>query len=230
MRASEQPHAAAAVLKQGASQPRASSRKGSVTAAVLTDALGLCTRQCEATPWLAGGRGVVPHDHDQSGYPSRYPSAGEVGAARIYSLSPADANRDRWRSPGAFGPEGSSNELEETQTLQNGVFGVLYTLLGRRHNTSKRVTALRLALEFLQLFTLIVSPRFNWTIAEAHGWVGRVAQHVCLCVQRVRVQHVCAALTAAFLGDHAGHGLRCHGWTSSTPSQRRCAVQAERAG
>jgi hypothetical protein len=56
------------------------------------------------------------------------------------------------------------HELDESQTLQNGVFGVLYTLLSRRFDNSKRLAAIRLSLEFLQVFTLIVSPLYGWTI------------------------------------------------------------------
>ena len=72
------------------------------------------------------------------------------------------------------------DELEESQTLQNGIFAVLYTLLGRRYDNSKRVVALRLVIEFLQVFTLVVSPHFGWAIdtdlwcAPLRTWHGRV--------------------------------------------------------
>ncbi len=41
---------------------------------------------------------------------------------------------------------------------------MLYTLLSRRFDNSKRLAAIRLCLESLQMFTLIVSPLYGWTI------------------------------------------------------------------
>jgi hypothetical protein len=56
------------------------------------------------------------------------------------------------------------DELEETQTLQTACFSVFQSLLGKRREGRKRLVCIRLALEFLQVFMLVVSPYFRWAI------------------------------------------------------------------
>ena len=48
--------------------------------------------------------------------------------------------------------------------MQTACFSVFQSLLGKRREGSKRLVCIRLALEFLQVFMLVVSPYFRWAI------------------------------------------------------------------
>jgi hypothetical protein len=95
-------------------------------------------------PGFRNGAGVSP-----STMAVRLTQAPLARAARRFSQSLGDSR---------------TAELEETQTIQAGIFAIFHALLGRRYDNSKRLACLRLALEFLQVFTLIVSPHFHWAI------------------------------------------------------------------
>jgi hypothetical protein len=73
----------------------------------------------------------------------------------------------------------ANTESKEVQTLQFAIFGVLFTL-SKERNEGVHLAYMKLILDFIQLFTLMVSPEFGWVVDEDLWCVG--GRVVVLCV------------------------------------------------
>ncbi len=49
-----------------------------------------------------------------------------------------------------------------TQSIDNALFGVLFTIVKERYNTGLRFLLVKLALDFVQLFALVFKPSDGW--------------------------------------------------------------------
>ncbi|GFR48517.1 hypothetical protein Agub_g10412 [Astrephomene gubernaculifera] len=94
---------------------------------------------------------------------SRSSSFSSVGSG---ANSVASDARSLAGGAGGGGDVGANDLLEQNQTVQAAVFGVLYTLAKEKLDTSKRFAFARLVLDFLQCFILIVNPAYGWSIDE----------------------------------------------------------------
>jgi hypothetical protein len=63
---------------------------------------------------------------------------------------------------------GAGDLLEQNQSMQAGLFGVLYTLAKEKFDSSKRWAIARLVLDFIQCFVLVVRPSLPWSIDESN--------------------------------------------------------------
>ncbi|KAG2493479.1 hypothetical protein HYH03_008295 [Edaphochlamys debaryana] len=95
---------------------------------------------------------------------SRSSSFSSVGSGANSVASDA-----RSMAGGGAGEVGANDLLEQNQTIQAAVFGVLYTLAKEKLDTSKRFAFARLVLDFLQCFILIVNPTYGWEI-DTSAW------------------------------------------------------------
>lgn len=64
------------------------------------------------------------------------------------------------------GSGGNQDILDQNQSIEAGVFGVLYTLAKEKYDTSKKYAVIKLVLDFVQVFLLIVGKNFGWKIDE----------------------------------------------------------------
>jgi hypothetical protein len=62
------------------------------------------------------------------------------------------------------GEEGDERDLEDSHRVEEGIFSVLYTLSKQKIEESLKYTTLKLVLDFVQLFALVVNPAHGWRI------------------------------------------------------------------
>jgi hypothetical protein len=62
---------------------------------------------------------------------------------------------------------GAGDLLEQNQSMQAGLYGVLYTLAKEKYDSSRRWAFVRLVLDFIQCFVLVVRPSLPWKIDES---------------------------------------------------------------
>ena len=69
---------------------------------------------------------------------------------------------------GADGGGDSEHTLDDTgQTVESAIFSVVHTLGKEKYDTmSSKYSLFKIAVEFLQLFLLIVQPSMGWHINE----------------------------------------------------------------
>ncbi|GLI64845.1 hypothetical protein VaNZ11_008226 [Volvox africanus] len=103
---------------------------------------------------------------------SRSSSFSSVGSGANSVASDA-----RSMAGGAGAGDVGNDLLEQNQTVQAAVFGVLYTLAKEKLDTSKRFAVARLVLDFLQCFILIVNPAYGWSIDTA-AWYWKAIKWV----------------------------------------------------
>ncbi|GLC33063.1 hypothetical protein PLESTB_000374500 [Pleodorina starrii] len=103
---------------------------------------------------------------------SRSSSFSSVGSGANSVASDA-----RSMAGGGGGDVGANDLLEQNQTVQAAVFGVLYTLAKEKLDRSKRFAVARLVLDFLQCFILIVNPAYGWSIDTA-AWYWKAVKWV----------------------------------------------------
>ena len=65
------------------------------------------------------------------------------------------------------GEEGDErNDLEDSHHIEAGTFSVLYTISKQKVEESLKFTTLKLVLDFMQLFALVVNPAHGWRIDD----------------------------------------------------------------
>jgi len=70
---------------------------------------------------------------------------------------------------------GGQDLLEQSQSLQVSFFRVVQALTSRRMDDAAEWAALKLAIDWLQLFLLIVVPSYGWIVDERSGWWQTIA-------------------------------------------------------
>ncbi|KAG2450719.1 hypothetical protein HYH02_004557 [Chlamydomonas schloesseri] len=105
---------------------------------------------------------------------SRSSSFSSVGSG---ANSVASDARSMAGGGGGGGDVGANDLLEQNQTVQAAVFGVLYTLAKEKLDTSKRFAFAKLILDFLQCFILIVNPSYGWAI-DTNAWYWKAIKWV----------------------------------------------------
>lgn len=72
---------------------------------------------------------------------------------------------------------GGQDLLEQTQNLQVAFFGVMYTVSKERWDASPQYALLKLVVDWLQLFLLLVLPAYGWVFTQK-VWIWEAIQWV----------------------------------------------------